>query len=40
VRSLDVPFTGESARRTILWIVVGLVVLSFVGLDLLFALRP
>jgi hypothetical protein len=29
----------ESARRTILWIVVGLVVLSFVALDLLFALR-
>jgi len=35
-----VPFTGKNARRTILWIVVVLVVLSFVGLDLLFALRP
>ncbi len=34
------PLMGESARRTILWIVVGLVALSFVGLDLLFALRP
>jgi len=25
------PLMGESARRTILWIVVGLVALSFVG---------
>ena len=38
--SWDVPFAGTNAKRTILWIIVGLVVASFIGLDLLFALRP
>ena len=28
------------ARKTLIWITVGLVVLTFIGLDLLFALRP
>jgi hypothetical protein len=34
------PLAGGRARRTLLWLTVGLVVFSFVALDLLFALRP
>jgi len=34
------PFAGTGAKKAILWIIVGLVIASFVVLDLLFALRP
>ena len=27
-------------RKTVLWIIIGLVLLSFVGVDIFFALQP
>jgi hypothetical protein len=34
------PLRDTNGKRIVLWLIVGLVLLSFVGLDLLFALRP
>lgn len=34
------PLRNTSGKRIVLWLIVGLVLVSFVGLDILFALKP
>ena len=34
------PLRDTSGKRVVLWIIIGLVLVSFVGLDILFALKP
>jgi hypothetical protein len=34
------PFRDTNGKKIVLWLIVGLVLVSFVGLDIFFALQP
>jgi hypothetical protein len=34
------PFRDTNGKKIILWLIVGVVLVSFIGLDIFFALQP